>query len=203
MDHSKPSEILVHRDEKLLAAPEEQKPTLLDEFDEKEAKEKIEANALKYRRPPGETKLSLELNRSAPMDKENDQVHRDNRETSRRNQANVKTKIILKLFYNGKQVCQSGARPLTDEFFVPFGQIFPLRITQWPESLKVQIIEALAPLKTNVIAEVSLPIADATTSIDAAVLENVGFESDLRVKHDHTGIGSEIEFSFSAHLTGH
>ena len=49
------------------------------------------------------------------------------------------TKVFVRLFFNGKQVCQSASRPLSDDFVVPFGHIFPLRIVQWPESLRLQV----------------------------------------------------------------
>ncbi len=62
----------------------------------------------------------------------------DNLELSRR-QATSKAKIFVKLFFNGKEVCQSSSKPISDDFVVPFGHIFPLRIVQWPESLKLQV----------------------------------------------------------------
>ena len=62
----------------------------------------------------------------------------DNLELSRR-QATSKTKVFVRLFFNGKEVCQSSSRPVSDDFMVPFGHIFPLRIVQWPESLRLQV----------------------------------------------------------------
>ena len=62
----------------------------------------------------------------------------DNLELSRR-QATSKTKIFVKLFFNGKAVCQSSSKPISDDFMVPFGHIFPLRIVQLPESLRLQV----------------------------------------------------------------
>ena len=64
----------------------------------------------------------------------------DNRELNRRNATN-KTKILIKIFFNGREVCQSQSKMIGQDFVVPIGQIFPIQIVQWPEKLTVQIIE--------------------------------------------------------------
>ena len=51
------------------------------------------------------------------------------------------------------------------DFVVPIGQIFPIQIVQWPESLKVQIIEG-STLKTTLLAELQIPLCDSHTSLD-------------------------------------
>jgi coiled-coil and C2 domain-containing protein 2A len=53
--------------------------------------------------------------------------------------ATSKTKIFVKLIFNGKEACQSASKALNDDFVVPIGQIFQLRIVQWPESLRLQV----------------------------------------------------------------
>ena len=50
-------------------------------------------------------------------------------------------------------------------------------------------------LKSHALGEATLPISDANTVLDKAEVETVRFESSLRVKHDHTGLGSCMDFS--------
>ena len=143
----------VSRDEEILAAPEEKKPDPPGEFDPVQVRAEVslfhknylarlfnvlifqlDSKARLCRRPPGETKIVLELSQNGTVDKE----VQDNRETSRRHAAQ-KMKVFVKIFFNGKEVCQTSAKPLGDEFSVPVAQIFPLQITQWPESLKIKV----------------------------------------------------------------
>ncbi len=62
----------------------------------------------------------------------------DNREMSRRQAVN-KTKLFVRLFFNGKEVCQSSARSMNKNFVVTFAQIFPIQIVQLPEVLTLQV----------------------------------------------------------------
>ncbi len=75
---------------------------------------------------------------------ENEDV-RDSREMSRRALAE-KTKIFVKIFFNGKEVCHTSAKSVGPDFAIAFGQIFPIQIVQWPESLKLQA-SSLAQLR--------------------------------------------------------
>lgn len=56
-----------------------------------------------------------------------------------RRQAVNKTKLFVRLFFNGKEVCQSSARSLNKNFVVTFAQIFPIQIVQLPEVLTLQV----------------------------------------------------------------
>ena len=152
-------------DDELLSQEAMKKPEPPKEFDEDLVLAKIEKHARACRRPPGEAKMILELtmsNRKPTTSSENIQgssssLRRmehgsgmatdvtDNRELNRRNAAS-KTKFIVKIFVNGKQVCQSSARFLQSnvnsgggDFVVHFGQIFPIQILQLPESLALQV----------------------------------------------------------------
>jgi len=77
------------------------------------------------------------MTHSAAAKSSSDDVH-DNREKSRR-QAVAKTKIYLKIFFNGKEVCQTAPKALSEDFVVHLGQIYPLQIVQWPRTLKLQV----------------------------------------------------------------
>ncbi|TRY71764.1 hypothetical protein TCAL_04776 [Tigriopus californicus] len=124
----------IAKDEELLASPEPEKPQPPGRFDEEHVRKMLEEKARQTRRPPGETILTLELSQSSNIDKD----VQDNRETSRRHSLS-KMKIFVKLFFNGKEVCQSSTKHIGEDFTVPIAQIFPLQITQWPETLKVQV----------------------------------------------------------------
>jgi coiled-coil and C2 domain-containing protein 2A len=117
----------------------------------------------------------------------------DNRELNRRN-AVSKTKIFTRIFFNGKEVCQSASRSLPQDFVVQLGQIFPIQIVQWPETLTLQIIEG-GTLKTSILAEVKLPLCEATKTLaDCNRLEPIEFQSEVKISHDHSGLGSGINF---------
>ena len=53
------------------------------------------------------------------------------------------------------------SKPLTSDFVVQVGQIFPLQIVQLPELLTLQIIEG-GTIKTTVLAEIKLPLCEPT-----------------------------------------
>ena len=100
----------------------------------------------------------------------------DNREINRRT-AVTKTKIFFKVFFNGKEVCQSSLKLIGQDFIIPVGQIFPIQIIHWPESLKVQIIEG-STLRTTLLAELDIPIPASNTSLDKADVIIQDFVSD-------------------------
>ena len=178
-------------DEEILAQPEEEKPEPPGPFDEVAVMTEIEDVAKKCRRPPGETKITLELQMNVTSSGDNEQLV-DSKEAKRRN-ALKKTKIFAKIFFNGKEVCLSAAKEMNDDFSVNFGQIFPLQIVQWPESLKVHIYEG-SSIKSTQLTVVSVPLCDTSTTLDSVRMEKYPFESGLRVKHDHSGLGSGVEF---------
>lgn len=150
------------KDEEFINNPEPEKPVPPEEFDEAKVRAEIESTARKFRRNPGEPKLTLELTMSGKTTKDGDIY--DNREINRRNAVN-KTKILFKIVFNGKEVCQSQSRMIGQDFVIPIGQIFPIQIVQWPDSLKIQIIEG-STLKTTVLAEVDIPLCPSNTSLD-------------------------------------
>ena len=177
-------------DEALLAEPEETKPEMPAVWNEAKMKKELEEHALMCRRAPGEPKIYLELltNHSGT----NETSH-DNRELNRRN-AVSKTKIFTRIFFNGKEVCQSSAKSLTQDFVVQVGQIFPIQILQLPESLTLQIIEG-GTLKTTVLAEVKLPLCESTQTLSSeSLLQPIEFKSDLKINHDHAGLGAGLNF---------
>ena len=178
-------------DEALLAQAEQTKPEMPDPWNENRVKKALEEHALACRRPPGEPKIYLELvtNHSTSA---NHEITQDNRELNRRN-AVSKTKIFTRIFFNGKEVCQSSAKLLSSDFVVQVGQIFPIQILQLPESLTLQIIEG-GTLKTTVLAEIKLPLCDSTQTLSEALLQPIEFKSDWKISHDHAGLGAGLNF---------
>lgn len=178
-------------DEALLAEPESKKPEPPQSFDEESTRSSLEKHALECRRPPGEPKLHLEWINSSGNGN-NSETH-DNRELNRRN-ALSKTKIFAKIFFNGKEVCTSSSKSLSTDFVIQVGQIFPIQIVQLPEHLKLQIIEG-GTLKTVVLAEVKLQLCEPTKTLADCSLEPIEFKSEIKVAHDHSGLGSGNTFS--------
>ena len=177
-------------DEALLAEPEAKKPEQPLPFDEQTIMKETEKHALQCRRPPGEPKIHLELMVSNGNSTSNE-TH-DNRELNRRS-AVGKSKIFTKVFFNGKEVCQSMSKALTSDFVVQIGQIFPLQIVQLPELLTLQIIEG-GTIKTTVLAEIKLPLCEPTKTLSDCSLEPIDFKSETKMSYDHAGLGSGINF---------
>ena len=128
--------------------------------------------------------------RSGPED-----VH-DNREINRRN-AVSKTRVFVKIFFNGKEVCQTSSKSLgsNEDFVVHIGQIFPIQIMQWPETLLLQVLESSGGLRgTIVLAEVQVPLCEAGKTLDKVATEPTAFKSSIRIAHDHGGLGALVEF---------
>ena len=178
-------------DEEFLAKPEPEKPKPPRELNELREREEIESHAKENRRHPGEPKLFLELQLNGRTTRDADIY--DNRELNRRS-AVSKTKIFFKIFFNGKEVCQSSLKLVGQDFIIPIGQIFPIQIVHWPENIKIQIVEG-STLRTSLLAEVHLPIPDSGMSLDKAEAVGQQFTSDQEVAHGHAGLGSGRHFS--------
>jgi hypothetical protein len=63
----------------------------------------------------------------------------------------------VKIFYNQKEVCSSRPQSLGPRFIVSIGQLFPIRILQWPESLKVELHEEGGTFAHHLVAEMYIP----------------------------------------------
>lgn len=89
------------------------------------------------------------------------------------------------------------------DFSLPFANIFPLQIVQWPENLKLQILESggAGPLaRPATLAEVLLPLPDVNVALDSLSAETkpIRFVSDTLVSHAHAGLGAAVDFSANA-----
>ena len=181
-------------DDALLAEPESEKPEEPKQYDEKTMRNELEKKAMECRRPPGEPKIYLELTNSLNANSSSTSDIHDNRELQRRT-ALSKTKVFTRIFFNGKEVCQSSSRPMNQDFVLQIGQIFPIQIVQLPETLKLQIIEG-GTIKSTMVAEIKLPISEPTKTLSDCQLEPIEFKSSQMTKHEeHAGLGSGYTFA--------
>ncbi|KAM6261400.1 coiled-coil and C2 domain-containing protein 2A isoform 2-T2 [Porphyrio hochstetteri] len=109
-----------------------------------------------------------------------------------------KCSAFIKVLFNSKEVSRTVTRPISSDFRVHFGQIFNLQIFNWPESLKLQIYETTGMSSTTLLAEVFIPVPEATVLTGSAPMEEIEFSSSQRVVLDHEGVGSGVPFSFEA-----
>ena len=178
-------------DEETLAKPEPEKPDQPVQFEAAKVREELEAAAGRCRRQPGEPRLILELTLTGGVTRTADIY--DNREVNRQN-AVSKTKVFIKVFFNGKEVCQTSSKLIGQDFVVPIGHIFPIQIVHWPQTLTLEINEG-SSLRTTTIVEVPLPLPAATQGLDKASVEAHEFTSNVEVGHGHSGLGSGRQFS--------
>ncbi len=49
-------------------------------------------------------------------------------------------------------------------------------------------------MKTTVLAEIKLPLCEASKTLSDSSVEPINFVSDLKLSHDHAGLGSGCNF---------
>ncbi|XP_075050779.1 coiled-coil and C2 domain-containing protein 2A isoform X2 [Mixophyes fleayi] len=109
-----------------------------------------------------------------------------------------KHSIFIKILFNNKEVSRTMTNRLGLDFRVHLGQIFNLQIYNWPESIKLQIYEAVRLGGTTLLAEAFVPIPETNMLTGRAPVEEIEFSSNQRVMYDHEGVGSDVPFSFEA-----
>ncbi|EMP39944.1 Coiled-coil and C2 domain-containing protein 2A [Chelonia mydas] len=166
-------------------------PKLADRL---EVEQQVREKAINIRRKPGEPVLIPELSLTGSITP-NDLCPRA--EVLRREDVK-KRSVFLKVLFNTKEVSRTVTRQISSDFRVHFGQIFNLKIFNWPESLKLQIYETMGLSSTNLLAEMFIPVPETTVHTDNARTEEIEFSSNQRVMLDHEGVGSGVPFSFEA-----
>ena len=98
-------------------------------------------------------------------------------EQSRRNKL-AKTRVYVKIFFNGKLVFTTSESQLQNDFSVRWGQIFNIFMMTYPESILLQLFE-FQESKSNerMIAEINLPTPEIYTTSDNYSIENYEFAS--------------------------
>lgn len=66
-------------------------------------------------------------------------VHQCPSEEQQRRQDVAKTSVHIRIMFNEKEVCKTDTRPLGEEFVVVWGQIFALRILQFPRTISLEV----------------------------------------------------------------
>ncbi|ESO88285.1 hypothetical protein LOTGIDRAFT_219375 [Lottia gigantea] len=183
-------------DRELLNEEDLLQPVMPETFDVKLTREKVKAKAMAIRRRPGEPKLFPELSNTATITPTN-QCPRG--EQQRRDDVS-KTKVFVKILFNDKEVSRTPSKPLSQDFRVTFGQIYNLKIVQWPESIKFQIFEARA-LGNDLLADLYAGIPDPSVTSQSVQLEEMDFSTDLKIDKTNEGVGSGVPFTFDVHGT--
>uniref|UniRef100_A0AAY4CGC1 C2 domain-containing protein n=1 Tax=Denticeps clupeoides TaxID=299321 RepID=A0AAY4CGC1_9TELE len=169
------------------------RPEQPQEPDPEAVEQQVREKAARIRRKPGEAVLVPELTASCSVTP-SDQCPRA--EFARRQDVS-KRSLFIKVLYNGKVVSRTDSRSLSADFRVHFGQIFNLKIVNWPESIELQVFETVGTSTTQM-ADVFIPIPEASILTGRAPSEEVEFSSDQRVMFNHEGVGSGVPFSFES-----
>ena len=93
-----------------------------------------------------------------------------------------RTKIYVKLLFNGKTVYKTSKLPLRSDFTVEWGQIFNIYMISWPESISLQIFEVCETTGLNrkedsFISEVIIPVPESNCNSNNYDLEKYEFSS--------------------------
>ncbi|KAI1888734.1 hypothetical protein AGOR_G00171780 [Albula goreensis] len=155
--------------------------------------QQVRERAARTRRRPGEAILQPELTASGSTTP-NQQCPRG--EFTRREDV-AKRSLFAKVLYNDKEVSRTDSRALTQDFRVHFGQIFNLKIVNWPESIRIQVFEVTGS-SPSLLAEVFVPLPESSVLTGSAPTEELEFSSNQRATFSHEGVGSGVPFSFEA-----
>lgn len=168
------------------------RPSRPPKFDETTEYENLKENAKLNRRAPGEPILLPELSMTtnvAPVD----QVTRPEklRRTEMQNWS-----AFIRVLFNGKEVSRTVVKRLSSDFTIHFGEIHNIRIVQWPENIKLQIMES--GIQNKLVAELYLPIPEPSHVSGRIELESFDFSSDQQVFYKHDGVGSGQPLDFAS-----
>ncbi|KRX90274.1 Coiled-coil and C2 domain-containing protein 2A [Trichinella pseudospiralis] len=114
-----------------------------------------------------------------------------------RRQEITRHKIMLKLYYNGKEVCSTQSRPLNLDFCVLINQKFNLMVSEWPQSLSFKIFQTSGH-GWDEIATVCVPVPSCSqmSTPDMALLDEIEFASKLKAKYTHSAVGAGNTVNF-------
>ncbi|KFD71001.1 hypothetical protein M514_02579, partial [Trichuris suis] len=156
-------------------------------FDSNAAWTEICNEALRSRRNPGEP-LLLPILGSSTSITPIDQCPIE--EKSRRQQI-TKHKVMLKLFYNGKEVCSTASRPLNLDFCVALGSTYSLLVREWPKSITLKLYESTG-YDWNYLATLGVPLPSdrVDSNCEADEVSEIEFSSELRAIYANSGVGA-------------
>ncbi|KAH3847614.1 hypothetical protein DPMN_089941, partial [Dreissena polymorpha] len=183
--HEKDLELLSEAD---LTPPDEP-----SHFDDATVRESVEKKARENRRRPGEPKLHLELSNTATITP----TQNCNLDEQRRRADVSKCMIFVKILFNNKEVSRTNMKPLSQDFKVSYGQIYSMKIVQWPESIAFQVHESIG-LGSTLVAELCAPIPDTSVTSVSVQLEDLEFSSDRKEKLNRAAVGSGMPFTYGS-----
>lgn len=146
------------------------------EFLEKEVREK----ASRIRRKPGEAILIPVLYTSGNI------TVTDlcpSAEKNRRNEA-AKLSFFIRILYNNKDVSQTERRFLNTDFKLYFGNIFNLKVVNFPKSINLQVFEYNG-LSHTLLAQVFIPVPTPSVVTGQDHLKELEFSSNLRAMSEN------------------
>uniref|UniRef100_T1J093 C2 domain-containing protein n=1 Tax=Strigamia maritima TaxID=126957 RepID=T1J093_STRMM len=187
-------EKLLHKVEKVLKerAKEKRKKkrkhqiTDDDKFDRIKVLKNVRQKAMNQRRRPGEPKLQPVLTHGSVISASG---CCSTGEQKRRAQVE-KIKLLLRVLFNGKEVCRTFSKKFNDDFTINIEDTYNLHIFQKPEKIALQVYETWNFFKTNVIAEIYLPIPNSNTTSETAKFEEQNFSCESERTYAHEGVGS-------------
>ncbi|XP_049275835.1 coiled-coil and C2 domain-containing protein 2A-like [Rhipicephalus sanguineus] len=115
-------------------------------------------------------------------------AHQCPSEEQQRRQDVAKTSVHLRIMFNEKEVCKTDTRPLGEEFMVVWGQIFALRILQFPRTISLEVYETRGVLSQK-LADVLVPVPEAEQTTSNTHLAAIHFASEKTVSTSHAGVG--------------
>ncbi|KAL2083131.1 hypothetical protein ACEWY4_020904 [Coilia grayii] len=109
--------------------------------------------------------------------------------------------ISVKIFYNGKLVSATSKSPFDLNFRVNIEETFNMQVTNWPESLMLEVHE-YKKFRSTLLAKVYLPIPHRMVTLTSAPVETSMFSCEQPVKRCHTRVGSSFRISDGDRSTG-
>uniref|UniRef100_H2ZAP6 CC2D2A N-terminal C2 domain-containing protein n=1 Tax=Ciona savignyi TaxID=51511 RepID=H2ZAP6_CIOSA len=166
-----------------------QKPDKPAPFDKDAVRNDVMNQLLANRRNPGEAKISLELTHTVNITPISSVPAL---ESSRRRAMQKST--MSRVLFNGREVFLTDPKTLTSDFKLNFGSIFRVRIAQWPESLKVELLSSGLVTRT-LISSIFLTIPPTTVHSGNVRLGPTEFLSTRVESFNHEGVGSNTPFT--------
>ncbi|GAB1611232.1 hypothetical protein Ahia01_001410400, partial [Argonauta hians] len=175
------------RDEEILSEVCPVKPVCPEAFDERGTRDRVRAKAMECRRHPGTPRILPEISYTAKVTPTSDCPRLEMR---RRNEVSS-CQVFIRILFNDKQVLQTNSRFLLENFRVNFGQIYHLKIVQWPDTITLQVYESHT-LSNWLLAELYLAIPDSSVTTNNITVQRHDFSSDINIQFTHNAVGSGV-----------
>ena len=174
-------------------------------FDEDQYRSELEDYYFTCHRPPGESLLIPELHHSNPITQQCSTP-----EQLRRDDVN-RTRIYVRVLVNNYQVSQTKDwyvnchykhtsliieffSNLNSDFSLNIGEVFTIHLSQWPESIKLEIFEVKLHTSKK-IAEIFIPIPDIEITTECSVrTDQYQFTSEKIYNYSHSAVGSGLAY---------